>query len=77
MESMIENGFQDAETLKRRISEVKKWLKEGELLRADKNANYASIIEIDLNEMTEPIVACPNDPDDVKIISDVQGDKID
>ena len=79
MESMIANNFQDASTLKRRIAEIKDWLKNGELMRADKNAVYAEIIEIDLNEMTEPIVACPNDPDDVKRLShkDVQGDKID
>ena len=77
MESMIENGFQDAETLRRRIDSVKDWLENGELLRADKNAEYAATIEIDLNEMTEPILACPNDPDDVKQISEVQGDKID
>ena len=79
MESMIENGFESKETLKRRIESVKDWLKNGELIEADKNAEYAEIIEIDLNEMTEPIVACPNDPDDVKVISaaGVQGDKID
>lgn len=77
MESMIKNGFQDAETLRRRINSVKDWIKNGELLRADKNAQYAAVIEIDLNEMTEPILACPNDPDDVKKLSAVQGDKID
>ena len=79
MESMIENGFESKETIQRRIDSVKDWLKNGELITADKNAQYAEIIEIDLNEMTEPIVACPNDPDDVKVISatGVQGDKID
>ena len=46
-------------------------------MSADDNAEYAAVIEIDLNEMTEPVVACPNDPDDVKILSEVQGDKID
>lgn len=79
MESMIENGFESKETIQKRIDAVKDWLKNGKLLEADKNAKYAEIIEIDLNEMTEPIVACPNDPDDVKVISatGVQGDKID
>lgn len=77
MESMIANGFKDANTLRRRIDAVKDWIANGELLRADKNAEYASVIEIDLNEITEPILACPNDPDDVKKLSDVQGDKID
>jgi len=77
MESMIKNGFQDADTLRSRISEVKNWIENGELMRADKNAEYAQIIEIDLNKMTEPILACPNDPDDVKILSDVAGANID
>ncbi len=79
MESMIENGFEDAATLRNRIDAVKDWLKNGKLMEADKNADYAEIIEIDLNEMKEPIVACPNDPDDVKVIShpDVMNDKID
>jgi aconitate hydratase 2/2-methylisocitrate dehydratase len=77
MESMIENGFKDADTIKKRIDEVKAWIKDGQPMEADSNAEYAAVIEIDLNKMTEPVVACPNDPDDVKIISDVQGDKID
>lgn len=76
MEEMIENGYKDAETLKKRIADVKDWLANGELMEADANAEYAAVIEIDLNEMKEPIVACPNDPDDVKIISEVQGDKV-
>lgn len=76
MESMIENGFGDADTISRRIDAVKTWLKDEELLEADSNAEYAAVIEIDLNEMKEPIVACPNDPDDVKLLSDVAGDVI-
>lgn len=76
MESMIENGFGDANTLRRRIDAVKDWLKNGKLMEADSNAEYAEIIEIDLGQMTEPIVACPNDPDDVKLLSEVAGDKI-
>jgi aconitate hydratase 2/2-methylisocitrate dehydratase len=77
MEAMIEGGYKDAETLKKRIADVKDWLANGELMEADKNAQYAEIIEINLNEMTEPVVACPNDPDDVKVLSDVSGNKID
>lgn len=77
MESMIEAGYSDADTLKRRIDSVKDWIENGELMEADKNAEYHTVIEIDLNEMTEPVVACPNDPDDVKVLSDVQGDKVD
>ena len=77
MKSMIANGFGHVGTLERRIAEVEKWIESGELMEADKNAEYAAVIEIDLDEMKEPIVACPNDPDDVKKMSDVQGDKID
>jgi aconitate hydratase 2/2-methylisocitrate dehydratase len=77
MEEMIKSGYKDAKTLQRRIDSVKDWLANGELMKADENAEYAAIIEIDLNELKEPIVACPNDPDDVKLVSDVQGDKVD
>ena len=77
MEAMIEGGYKDGETLAKRIADVKEWLANGELMEADKNAEYAQIIEIDLAEMTEPVVCCPNDPDDVKVLSDVQGDKVD
>ena len=77
MEAMIEAGFKDSNTLKRRIADVKEWLENGELLTADENAEYAAVIEIDLNELTEPILACPNDPDDVKKLSDVAGTSID
>ncbi len=76
MESMIANGFQDADTLRRRIDEVKDWIKNGKLMEADENAEYAAVIEIDLSEMKEPVVACPNDPDDVKVLSDVAGDPV-
>ncbi|MFG1481841.1 bifunctional aconitate hydratase 2/2-methylisocitrate dehydratase [Halobacteriovorax sp. HFRX-2_2] len=77
MKSMIANGFGHVGTLERRIAEVQDWIENGELMEADTNAEYAAVIEIDLDEMKEPIVACPNDPDDVKKMSDVQGDKID
>ncbi len=74
METMIKSGYQDSETLQRRIDSVKEWLKNGELMESDENALYTEIIEIDLNELKEPIVACPNDPDDVKKLSEVSGD---
>ncbi|QBG48378.1 bifunctional aconitate hydratase 2/2-methylisocitrate dehydratase [Verrucomicrobia bacterium S94] len=77
MEEMIKGGYGDAETLKKRIADVKDWLANGELMEADANAEYAAVIEIDLNEIKEPLLACPNDPDDVKKLSDVQGAKVD
>ena len=77
MEEMIKGGYGDAETLANRIADVKDWIENGELMGADENAEYAAVIEIDLNEITEPILCCPNDPDDVKKLSDVQGAKID
>jgi len=77
MESMIENGYEDPETLKKRIADVKDWLANGKLMEADANAEYKEVIEIDLNEMKEPVLACPNDPDDVKLLSAVAGDKVD
>lgn len=76
MESMIENGFEDANTLRKRIAAVKDWLANGVLMEADKNAEYAAVIDIDLNEYKEPVVACPNDPDDVKLLSEVAGDPV-
>ncbi|MDE1545291.1 bifunctional aconitate hydratase 2/2-methylisocitrate dehydratase [Dechloromonas agitata] len=77
MKWMIAEGYQDARTLKRRIAAMEEWIAKGELLKADANAQYAAVIEIDLAEITEPIVACPNDPDDVKVLSEVAGDQID
>lgn len=74
---MIKEGYGDARTISRRIESMQKWLANPELLSADADAEYASVIEIDLNEIKEPILACPNDPDDVKLLSDVQGVKID
>jgi aconitate hydratase 2/2-methylisocitrate dehydratase len=76
MEKMIEDGYQDKNTLKKRIKDVQKWLKKPALLKADNNAEYAAVIEIDLAEITEPILACPNDPDDVKLLSEVAGTPI-
>ncbi len=76
MQKMIEEGYQDPETLQNRIDAVNEWLKAPKLLKADKNAEYAAVIEIDLAEITEPILACPNDPDDVKLLSQVAGTPI-
>lgn len=77
MEHMIENGYQDARTLRRRIEAMQAWLQAPELLEADADAEYACVLEIDLNAITEPLLACPNDPDDIKPLSAVTGDKVD
>ncbi|MDW7643717.1 MAG: bifunctional aconitate hydratase 2/2-methylisocitrate dehydratase [Desulfuromonadales bacterium] len=76
MKKMIEEGYQDPQTLQNRIDAVNEWLKNPKLLKADANAEYAAVIEIDLAEITEPILACPNDPDDVKLLSEVAGTPI-
>ncbi len=77
MKWMIAEGYEDARTLKRRINAMEDWIANGVLLKGDANAQYAAVIEIDLADVKEPIVACPNDPDDVKVLSEVAGDKID
>lgn len=77
IEWMVENGYQDARTLLRRRDEMQNWIDNPVLLEADADAQYAEVIEIDLNQILEPIVACPNDPDDVKLLSEVAGEKID
>ncbi|MDT8989395.1 bifunctional aconitate hydratase 2/2-methylisocitrate dehydratase [Curvibacter sp. APW13] len=77
MKNMIADGYQDAKTLARRIEKVEQWLANPSLLKADKDAEYAAVIEIDMNEIVEPIVCCPNDPDDAKTLSEVAGAKID
>ena len=77
MKWMISNGYADARTLQRRIAAQEAWLKNPQLLKGDADADYAAVIEIDLADVHEPIVACPNDPDDVKTLSDVAGAKID
>ena len=71
IEEMIKQGYQDAKTLQRRANNMREWLKNPVLMEADKDAEYAATIEIDLNEITEPILACPNDPDDVKTLSEI------
>jgi aconitate hydratase 2/2-methylisocitrate dehydratase len=77
MKNMIANGYQDRRTLERRIQAVQAWLAKPELLQADQDAEYAAVIEIDLADIKEPIVCCPNDPDDAKFMSDVSGTPID
>jgi aconitate hydratase 2/2-methylisocitrate dehydratase len=77
MKWMIANGYEDKRTLGRRIKAMEAWIAKPELLKADADADYAEIIEIDMNEIKEPILACPNDPDDVKFLSEVAGEKID
>lgn len=77
LSNMIENGYQDARTLQRRIDAMKAWLAKPELLAPDADAEYAHVIEIDLAAIREPLLACPNDPDDIKPLSAVAGDKID
>ncbi len=77
MEQMIKDGYQNADTLQRRIDSCQEWLEKPALLRRDDNAKYEAVLEIGLENIKEPIVACPNDPDDVKLLSDVSGDGID
>ena len=77
MKWMIAEGYADARTLGRRIAAQEAWLKDPQLLKGDADAEYAAVIEIDLADIHEPIVACPNDPDDVKTLSDVAGAQID
>jgi aconitate hydratase 2/2-methylisocitrate dehydratase len=77
MKWMIANGYEDKRTLGRRIKAMEDWIATGTLLAPDADAEYAAVIEIDLAEVKEPILACPNDPDDVKLLSEVAGDKID
>ncbi|MCU0244429.1 MAG: aconitase family protein, partial [Acidobacteria bacterium] len=76
MEQMIKEGYQSAETLRRRIDACNAWLAKPSLLAADPHASYKAVLEIDLAEITEPLVACPNDPDDVKPLSAVAGDPV-
>ncbi len=74
---MIANGYQDARTLQRRVEAMETWLADPILLAPDTDAEYAAIVEIDLNQIKEPLLACPNDPDDVKPLSAVAGTQID
>jgi aconitate hydratase 2/2-methylisocitrate dehydratase len=77
MKWMIAEGYEDRRTLARRINAMEDWIANGTLLAGDRDAEYAAVIEIDIAEVTEPLLACPNDPDDVKPLSAVAGEKID
>ena len=77
MQNLIAQSYEDQRTLKRRIQSMQDWLKNPELLQPDEDAQYASIIEIDLNEIKEPLIACPNDPDNIKPLSEIENNKID
>ncbi len=77
LEKMIESNYEDSKSITRRINDMKNWLKKPSLIQPDKNAQYEEIIEIDLAKVTQPIVACPNDPDNVKEIKDVANTNID
>lgn len=77
LKNMVARGYADARTIMRRVAKMEEWLANPVLMEADADAEYAAIIEIDLNEIKEPIVAAPNDPDNVKLLSEVAGDKID
>jgi len=74
LESMIEAGYEDKRTLERRINKMNEWLENPSLMKPDADAEYAAVIEIDLNKITEPILACPNDPDDVATLSEILAD---
>jgi aconitate hydratase 2/2-methylisocitrate dehydratase len=74
---MISEGYGDARTMARRVENMEKWLANPSLLKADADAEYTKVYEIDLADIKEPVLCCPNDPDDAKLLSDVQGVKID
>jgi aconitate hydratase 2/2-methylisocitrate dehydratase len=77
MKRMIADGYADRRTLERRIQSVQAWLANPQLLEADRDAEYAAVIEIDLDQLKEPVLCCPNDPDDARLLSEVAGAKID
>lgn len=77
MENMVANNYEDSRTLKRRIQAMRCWLEKPILLEPDKDVDYAYILDIDLNDVTEPLIACPNDPDNIKTLSEIAKDKID
>ncbi len=74
---MVSEGYGDARTLERRAAKMEEWLANPSLMSADADAEYAAVIEIDLADVTEPVVCCPNDPDDAKLLSEVAGDQVD
>ncbi len=77
LKNMVARGYQDARTIMRRVAKMEQWLANPELMSADADAEYVDTIEVNLNEIKEPIVAAPNDPDNIKLMSECVGDKID
>ncbi|MEN8152481.1 MAG: bifunctional aconitate hydratase 2/2-methylisocitrate dehydratase [Acidobacteriota bacterium] len=77
LSKLIEDGYKDSNTIQKRINDINSWLENPELLSADPGCEYSAVLEIDLSDITEPILSCPNDPDDVKLLSEVSGTKID
>jgi len=77
LKNMAARGYQDARTILRRVAKMEQWLAKPSLMSADADAEYADVIEVNLNEIKEPIVAAPNDPDNIKLMSECAGDKID
>ncbi|NOR58016.1 MAG: bifunctional aconitate hydratase 2/2-methylisocitrate dehydratase, partial [Sulfurimonas sp.] len=77
LEAMAKDGYSDKTTIERRVTKMKEWLANPTLMQPDADAEYAAVIDIDLNTITEPILACPNDPDNVKLLSECAGTKID
>jgi aconitate hydratase 2 / 2-methylisocitrate dehydratase len=76
LKNMVARGYGDARTILRRIRKMEEWLANPQLMKADSDAEYAEIIEVDLDQVTEPLVAAPNDPDNIKLMSDCSGDPI-
>jgi len=76
LESMIKDGYEDSRTIQRRVDKMKTWLANPSLMQPDANADYAETIEINMSEITEPILCCPNDPDNVKLLSEVAGTEL-
>ncbi len=76
IDHMIAEGYQHADTLQKRKEDIAAWLADPQLIEADANAEYVAVIEVDLDKLTEPVLACPNDPDDVKVLTDVQNTQI-
>jgi aconitate hydratase 2/2-methylisocitrate dehydratase len=77
LKNMVARGYQDARTIMRRVAKMEQWLAKPELMDADKDAEYAAVLDVNLDEIKEPIVAAPNDPDNVKLMSECAGDRID
>merc|ERR1719230_2294300 len=77
LKGMAANGYSDPRSIMRRVAKMEEWLENPQLLKADKEAEYLATVEINMDDIKEPILCCPNDPDDAKLLSEVQGAKID